>query len=207
MKAKLHMVFLLITRLLSLSTLVTLSSNVYAHIVPTNTANFYEGITHPLSGYDHLLVILSLGLWASQKNKFMRIVLVLTFVSFMLFGGLGGVCGIYIPFVETGIAISIVVLGMVLIIPNLKINEFLACTVIAIFAILHGHAHGTGLIHSAAWISYFFGFIISSILIYLTGLSLGIFLNRIIIKTQILKAIGLAITSIGIGCSLVKLAM
>lgn len=104
-------------------------------------AGVMSGLAHPLFGLDHLLAMLAVGLWAAQQRGAARWALPLTFVATMLFGGLLGFAGIEMPLMETGIAGSVLALGLLVALavrPPLAI----AAGLTALFAASHGVAHG-----------------------------------------------------------------
>jgi len=75
-------------------------------------AGVLAGLAHPVFGLDHLLAMLAVGLWAAQQQGTARWALPLTFVVTMLFGGLAGFAGFEMPLMETGIAGSVLALGL-----------------------------------------------------------------------------------------------
>ena len=121
-------------------------------------AGVMSGITHPILGLDHLLAMLAVGLWASQQQGKARLALPLTFVATMLIGGLLGFAGIELPLMETGIAGSVLALGLLVALavrPPLP----LAAGLTALFALSHGMAHGLELPELASPWGYAVGFI------------------------------------------------
>jgi urease accessory protein len=99
------------------------------------------GMLHPLLGLDHLLAMLAVGLWAAQQQGTARWVLPLAFVAAMLGGGLLGFAGLQLPLLETGIAGSVLALGLLVALavrPALPVATGLT----ALFALAHGVAHG-----------------------------------------------------------------
>ncbi|AZZ46814.1 protein hupE [Pseudomonadaceae bacterium SI-3] len=104
-------------------------------------AGVMSGIAHPIFGFDHLLAMLAVGLWAAQQQGSARWALPLTFVATMLFGGLFGFTGMHLPLMETGIAGSVLALGLLVALavrPPLAV----AAGLTALFALSHGVAHG-----------------------------------------------------------------
>ncbi|MDD1537950.1 HupE/UreJ family protein, partial [Bradyrhizobium sp. WBOS8] len=100
-----------------------------------------------------------------------------TFVLVMAFGGALGAAGINVPFVETGIALSVVVLGAVVAL-NVKAPLAAAVGLIGLFAIFHGHAHGAEMPENAAGVAYAAGFMIATALLHVAGLALGYLIGR-----------------------------
>ena len=117
-----------------------------------------SGIAHPVFGLDHLLAMLAVGLWAAQQTGTARWALPLTFVTTMLVGGLLGFAGIELPLLETGIAGSVLALGL-LVALAVRPPVAVAAALTALFALSHGVAHGLELpALSSPW-GYAAGFI------------------------------------------------
>ncbi len=133
---------------------------------------FIAGLQHPLFGPDHLVAMVAVGLWGAFLGRPAIWVLPIAFPLVMAFGGALGVAGVPLPQVETGIALSAVVLGAVVALA-LKPPLWVAGLVVAAFAIFHGHAHGTELPSAANPLSYSAGFVISTGLLHLAGIALG----------------------------------
>jgi urease accessory protein len=131
-------------------------------------AGVMSGLAHPLFGLDHLLAMLAVGLWAAQQRGAARWALPLTFVATMLFGGLLGFAGIEIPLMETGIAGSVLALGLLVALavrPPLAI----AAGLTALFAASHGVAHGLELpALSSPW-GYAAGFVAATAALHAAG--------------------------------------
>lgn len=104
-------------------------------------AGVMSGIAHPIFGLDHLLAMVAVGLWAAQQTGQARWALPLTFVATMLLGGLIGFAGIDMPLMETGIAGSVLALG-VLVALAVRLPLAVAAGLTALFALSHGVAHG-----------------------------------------------------------------
>lgn len=83
----------------------------HAHTGLGDVSGFAHGFTHPLSGLDHILAMVMVGLFAAQLGGRARWLVPMSFVSVMMLGGVLGLAGIAVPFVELGIGLSIVVLG------------------------------------------------------------------------------------------------
>ncbi|MEX2744332.1 HupE/UreJ family protein [Rhizobium mongolense] len=150
----------------------------YAHPVAGEAAGFAHGFSHPISGLDHVLAMIMVGVFAYQLGGRATWLVPATFVLVMAFSGALGVAGIDIPFVEAGIALSVVVLGAVVAF-NVKAPAAIAMAVVGLFAIFHGHAHGTEMPESAAGAAYGGGFLIATALLHAVGLGFGYATGRI----------------------------
>jgi urease accessory protein len=147
-------------------------ASAYAHQEVGAASGFASGFLHPLSGTDHLVAMVAVGLWGGILGKPAVWLLPVTFPLVMAFGGMLGVQGVPIPAVETGIALSAVVLGLMVLFyatPPL----WLAATIVGLFAIFHGHAHGTELPNAVNPLSYAAGFVISTGLLHVVGILIG----------------------------------
>jgi urease accessory protein len=91
----------------------------------------------------------------------------------MAFGGALGVLGVPLPAVETGIAVSGVILGL-MVACAVKPPLWVAAVIVGVFAIFHGHAHGTELPQAANALTYAVGFVICTGLLHLGGIALGL---------------------------------
>lgn len=116
------------------------------------------GVAHPVTGLDHLLAMLAVGLWAAQQQGRARWALPLTFVATLLFGGLLGFQGLQLPFMETGIAASVLALGL-LVAVAVRPPMAVAVAMTALFALAHGVAHGLELPELASPWGYAAGFV------------------------------------------------
>ncbi len=135
-------------------------------------AGLMSGIAHPIFGLDHLLAMLAVGLWAAQQQGSARWLLPLTFVATMLVGGLLGFAGIEMPLMETGIAGSVLALGLLVALavrPPLAV----AAGLTALFALSHGVAHGLELpALSSPW-GYAAGFVAATAALHGIGYAIA----------------------------------
>lgn len=131
-------------------------------------AGVMSGLAHPLFGLDHLLAMVAVGLWAAQQQGTARWALPLTFVATMLFGGLLGFAGIEMPLMETGIAGSVLALGL-LVALAVRPPVAIAAGLTALFAASHGVAHGLELpALSSPW-GYAAGFVAATAALHAAG--------------------------------------
>ncbi|MBX5171003.1 HupE/UreJ family protein [Rhizobium sp. NZLR1b] len=149
----------------------------YAHTGVGQTSGFIHGFSHPVSGLDHILAMVMVGVFAFQLGGRAIWLVPTTFVLVMAFGGALGVAGVNVPFVETGIALSVVVLGAIVAL-NVKAPTAVAMGVVGLFAIFHGHAHGAEMPENAAGAAYAAGFMMATALLHVGGLALGYVIGR-----------------------------
>ncbi len=172
---------------LATAALVLASRNAFAH-TGQGVGGFESGFTHPIFGWDHVIAMVAVGLWGAFLGKPAIWVLPVVFPLVMAFGGALGVLGVPLPGVETGIALSGVVLGLMVALvvrPPLYVSMIL----VGIFAIFHGHAHGAELPESANPFAYALGFVISTGLLHLAGIAIG-FIARAPAGAMIVRGLG-----------------
>ena len=150
-----------------------LPSVVFAHADAAGvTGGFISGFLHPLLGWDHVAAMFAVGLWGVFLGRPAIWLLPVVFPLVMAFGGVLGLAGVPIPAIETGIALSSVVLGL-LIALAVRAPLWVAALIVGAFAIFHGHAHGTELPEAANPLAYSAGFVIATGLLHLAGILFG----------------------------------
>jgi urease accessory protein len=138
---------------------------------------FVAGVLHPLSGLDHLVVMLAVGVWAAQLGGRMRWAIPASFVVLMLAGAVLGMSGIAFGAAEQGIAASVCILGLLLA-GTVRLPAYASLLLVSSFAMFHGCAHGVEAPRQASAISYMSGFVLSTIALHLTGFKVGGWLMR-----------------------------
>ena len=134
---------------------------------------FMSGFAHPLLGWDHVVAMLAVGLWGAFLGAPALWLLPVVFPLVMAAGGALGVLGVPLPAVEIGIAVSAIALGGV-VAGALRPPLWVAALLVALFAVFHGHAHGTELPQAASPLAYSLGFVVATGLLHLTGIALGL---------------------------------
>lgn len=169
-----------------------------AHLLGLHGAGFAAGFSHPLLGLDHLIAMFAVGLWAAQQGSRAQWAVPAGFVLAMTAGGALGMLGIGggLPYVETGIAASVLLLG-VLVLGRAVMPAAAGAAVVAVFALLHGHAHGTELPLAASPVAYAAGFVLATSLIHVAGVFTGR-LIRGIGEGRVLRLAGGAIAASGL---------
>ncbi|MEQ8802220.1 MAG: HupE/UreJ family protein [Haliea sp.] len=150
-----------------------LASNVQAHSAADIGGGFVSGLLHPVLGWDHVAAMVAVGLWGAFLGNPAGWLLPVVFPLVRAFGGALGLAGVPVPSVEIGIALSALVLGIMI---GLAARPplWLAGVIVAIFAIFHGHAHGTELPEAASPLAYSLGFVIATGLLHLAGIGFGL---------------------------------
>jgi urease accessory protein len=144
----------------------------FAHVTKGEAGGFVTGFRHPLSGMDHVLAMVAVGLWGAQLGAPAVWLLPVAFPMVMAFGGMLGLLGVPLPGIEYGIALSAILLGAAVMF-EVRPPLALAAVLIAFFAIFHGHAHGTELPPGQSGLLYSIGFVIATGCLHVFGISIG----------------------------------
>ncbi|GAC1527436.1 MAG: HupE/UreJ family protein [Collimonas sp.] len=145
-----------------------------AHIGQGDMAGgFKTGFLHPISGLDHVIAMVAVGLWGAQLGRPAIWVLPVTFPLVMTIGGVMGVLGVPLHGIEVGIAMSALVLGGMI---SFAVRPplWIAGLIVAGFAICHGYAHGAELPASANPLTFAIGFVVATGLLHACGIGLGL---------------------------------
>ena len=148
-----------------------------AHTGIGHAHGFVAGFAHPLGGIDHILAMVTVGIFAWQLGGRALWLVPATFVLAMAAAGALGIYGLAVPFVEVGIAASIVVLGAIVAL-GVKAPLAVAMGVVGLFAVFHGHAHGTEMPLDASGAAYAAGFMLATALLHVGGIALGYGIGR-----------------------------
>ena len=146
---------------------------VSAHTGEGYGGGFVAGFTHPILGWDHVAAMVAVGIWGAFLGAPAIWILPVVFPLVMAFGAVAGIVGIPIPAIETGIALSAVVLGLMIVFAA-RPPIWLAAVIVGAFAIFHGYAHGTELPATVNAFAYAVGFVISTGLLHLSGIAFGL---------------------------------
>ncbi len=149
----------------------------FAHSGTGLPGGFLAGFEHPLSGFDHLLAMVAVGLWGAFLGRPLIVALPVIFPAVMAFGGALAMLGVPSPPIEIGIAVSVLVLGG-FIAAAYRAPVWLACTAVGVFAIFHGFAHGQELPSAADPIGYSVGFVLATGMLHVVGIGIGALADR-----------------------------
>lgn len=159
------------SRTFALVTLCLLAGTASAHTGDHATATgFSGGLAHPLSGLDHVLAMLAIGLWAAQQGGRALWAIPAAFVGAMALGGGLALSGLSLPQVETGIAASVLVLGLLIAIRR-QWAVTAGMAIAAAFALFHGYAHGLEMPQAASPALYALGFVLATAFLHGTGIA------------------------------------
>jgi len=151
----------------------TLASPALAHTGVVQTDSFASGIAHPLSGADHILAMVAVGLWGVLAGGRAIWAWPAAFIAMMLAGFAAATFGLQMPFAEPAIWSSIIVLGLLAALA-VKAPVWLGAAIAGLFALFHGHAHGVEA-GAASLIPYAAGFSLSTGGLHAVGVALGVF--------------------------------
>lgn len=180
---------------LALAAVALLSQPALAHEQAGIAGGFASGFLHPLTGLDHMIAMVAVGIWGAQLGAPAIWVLPVTFPIVMAMGGVMGTLKLPLPFQEPAIALSALVLGAAVAV-RLKTPFAVAAAIVAVFAIFHGYAHGAELPHAANPLAYGIGFVAATGLLHLCGISIGLLL-RWPIGERLIRGVGAAIALLG----------
>jgi urease accessory protein len=165
-------------RLLSVAALLALGADpALAHPGHIETSSFAAGIAHPLSGIDHIAVMIAVGLWAALKGGRALWVWPAAFVGLMLVGDVLGMAHVPLPFVEPGILASVVALGL-LVALAVDLPVITGAAIIGVFALFHGHAHGSEVAENISGLEYMAGFAVATATLHLVGIGFAQMMTR-----------------------------
>jgi len=148
------------------------TGNAFAHVQKGEAAGFLSGLKHPISGLDHVLAMVAVGLWGAQLGAPAIWLLPVAFPMVMAFGGMLGLMGVPLPGIEYGIAASAILLGAAVMF-EIRPPLAVAAAIVGIFAIFHGHAHGTELPPGQSGLLYSMGFVIATGCLHGVGITIG----------------------------------
>jgi urease accessory protein len=155
-----------------LTAILLLAPSAFAHPQKGEAVGFLTGFRHPISGLDHVLAMIAVGLWGAQLGSPAIWVLPVAFPMVMAVGGMLGLMGVPLPGVEYGIALSAIMLGAAVMF-EVRPPLGIAAALVGFFAIFHGHAHGTELPPGQSALLYSMGFVIATGTLHAIGIGIG----------------------------------
>ena len=166
----------------------------FAHPQKGQAVGFISGFLHPISGVDHVLAMVAVGLWGAQLGAPAIWVLPVAFPMVMAMGGMLGLIGVPLPGIEYGIALSAILLGAAVLF-EIRPPLWVAATLVGLFAVCHGHAHGTELPPGQSALLYSLGFVIATGCLHGVGIAIGA-VHRWTWGQRLLRAAG-AVVALG----------
>ena len=161
-----------VTRIAAAAIVVLLPGAAFAH--PGHGGiGFTHAFMHPLGGLDHVLAMVAVGLYAVLLGGRALWLVPATFVGVMALGGALGAAGYPLPYAEIGIALSVIVLGLAVAV-RISLPTVAAMALVGVFAVFHGHAHGTEMPQDASVYAYAAGFMLATALLHGAGIAAGL---------------------------------
>jgi urease accessory protein len=168
-----------------------------AHPGHDGAGGLVQGLLHPVTGIDHVLAMIAVGVLAAQYGGRALWLIPMSFLVAMAAAGAIGMAGIPVQIVEAGIGLSIVVLGLVIAF-QIKPPTLVAMVVVGFFALFHGYAHGSEMPNGLAGLSFAAGFLVATALLLGMGVGLGLLLQRRTLSRRLIQAGGGAMALVGI---------
>ena len=141
-----------------------------AHVGAPHDHGFLAGFAHPLGGLDHLLAMVAVGVWSAQQGGRALWALPVAFVTMLLAGGALGIAGVELPYIEQGIQMSLLVLGLAVVL-SLRVAPAIGALLVGGFALFHGHAHGSEMAAGTAALAYCAGFALATGALHALGIA------------------------------------
>ena len=160
-------------RMAIITVLVLTPAIALAHTGHADANGLVHGFIHPATGIDHVLAMIAVGVLAAQLGGRALWLVPLSFVAVMAFAGALGMAGIHLPFVEVGVALSVVVLGLAIAFP-LNLSTVATMALVGFFALFHGHVHGAEMPSAMSALPYAAGFVAATALLHAIGVGLGL---------------------------------
>jgi len=172
----------------------------FAHTGHGDAAGFSHGFMHPIGGLDHVLAMVAVGIFAANLGGRALWAVPATFVALMAFGGFLGMTGLELPFVELGIALSIVVLGGAVALGWKNWPLGAAMALVGFFAVFHGHAHGAEMPADASGFEYAAGFMLATAALHIAGIGVGLGIGKVGAGApRLTQALGALVAVAGVG--------
>ena len=155
-----------------LTAAMSLTSPAFAHSDGGSDGGLLAGLLHPLTGADHLLAMLAIGVWAAQYQGqwSRRWLMLLSFPSVMALGAIAAIAGVLMPAIEPGTAGSVAVLGL-LIVFAVRMSSWFGMLAVSLFALMHGYSHGMELPADASPVMYGAGFMLATLILHAIGMA------------------------------------
>ncbi|MFT7339031.1 MAG: urease accessory protein [Marinobacter maritimus] len=166
-----------ITRVLMATGLMVTATAVSAHAGHDADTGFASGLLHPMLGLDHLLAMAAIGFWSVRQSATLKNSTPLFVIGGMILGAGIAWGGLSLPGVETGIALSVLLAG-ILIATMAKLPTAVGGSLVGAFMVFHGFAHGAEMPAGAAMVAYLAGFSIATLAITFAGRGLGALLLK-----------------------------
>ena len=168
-----------------------------AHPGHDGATGMLHGFVHPITGIDHIVAMIAVGLLAAQYGGRALWLIPVSFLIAMAIAGAVGMVGVHLPIAEMGIALSVVVLGLAIAF-QIKPPTVITLTLVTVFALFHGYAHGTETPIGIGGLSFAAGFLSATALLLGAGVGLGLLLQRQALTRSLVQAGGGVMALVGI---------
>ena len=170
-----------------------------AHTGAGDTHGVVHGFMHPVTGLDHVLAMVAVGILAALLGGRAIWLVPASFVALAAAGGLLGVQGVPAPFVEFGISASVVLLGLAIAL-QARLPLGWTAGLVGLFGLYHGYAHGAEMPADASGFAYGAGFLAATAMLHIAGIGLGLGIAHMARRsaTRFAQAGGAAVALAGI---------
>lgn len=167
-----------------------------AHMGTGLPGGILSGFRHPFTGWDHLLAMVSVGIWGAFLGRPLIYALPVIFPLMMVGGAVLGMFAVPIPSPELGVAASVLVLGSCIALA-VRAPAWVACAIVAAFAAFHGYAHGVELPSAADPVGYSVGFVVATGILHVCGIGIGL-LNERSHGVAVTRSMGAVVAVVGV---------
>ena len=171
------------------------SSLIIAHTV--QAGGLLNGVLHPILGLDHLLAMVAVGILSVRLGGKAVWQVPATFVGVMIIGGILGLTGVSLPAVEPAVALSVLAIGVALALDQ-RLSKVWSILFVGLFALFHGHAHGTEVPELAQPAVYALGFVLSTVALHISGVLVGLQSKKMTYGPEALKTVGAGVACVGL---------
>ena len=175
---------------------IALTQTAAAHTALGTGFGLQSGFLHPVTGLDHLVAMVAVGLWGAQLGSPAIWALPIAFPLIMTFGGVLGIAGVPLPFAEAIVALSGIALG-ILVALRVRLPLVVAVLIVGTFAIFHGYTHGRELPQAADPLAYAVGFVVATGMLHVCGILIGL-TTRWPSGERVVRACGVAVGGVGL---------
>lgn len=167
-----------------------------AHVVP-GQEGLLAGLIHPVGGLDHLLAMLTVGLVSARHGRLWIAILPALFVLGMTAGGILGYRGVGLPYPGSGVAASVLVLGLAAL-ADRRLPAWLVVAPVALFGVYHGYAHGAELPAQASAARFTIGFLVATVGLHVMGVLIGAIANEVRHGRRVVAGLGAGVAAAGL---------
>jgi urease accessory protein len=167
-----------------------------AHMGTGLPGGIESGFRHPFTGWDHLLAMVSVGIWGAFLGRPLIYALPVIFPVMMVGGAALGMFAVPIPSPDLGVAASVLVLGLCIALA-VRAPTWVACAIVATFAVFHGYAHGVELPSAADPVGYSVGFVLATGTLHVCGIGIGL-LNERPHGATVTRSMGTVVAAAGV---------